>query len=174
MPSQARVPTIMAAMLISAYSIGASGLASVSKRVFDRVAGCLAGAPCALPLLLLAHGWLPALLLGTVLSVAAGRHIESGHHGDHYVGIQFRSPFWVTLLPDIYASATIGPRLARLAGILSGATFLEAGQWVRYLLAPQAPPAQLRLWCLVEATTRSSDLVQTDVPHSTRAQSAPA
>ena len=138
-PAQGAV-TIMAAMLIPADSIGASGLAPVSKRVFHRVAGCVAGAGCALPLLLLAHGWPPALLLGTVLGVAAGRHIESGHHGFRYVGTQFTLAVLVTLVPDDYASATIGPGLARLTGILSGAAFLEAVLWVRYLLTPAAPP----------------------------------
>ena len=142
-PAQGAV-TIMAAMLIPANSIGASGLAPVSTRVFHRVAGCLAGAACALPLLLLAQGWPPALLLGTVMGVVIGRQIEGGHHGYHYVGTQFTLAVLVTLVPDDYASASIGPGLARLMGILSGAAFLEAVLCVRYFLARRwiASPAR--------------------------------
>jgi uncharacterized membrane protein YccC len=123
--------TIMAVMLVPVSSIGASGFAPVSRRVLLRVAGCAAGAAMAAAFLFLAHGapLAPAtatvLVAGTVLGVAVGRHIENGQGSLAYGGTQFVLAILVTLVPDSYAQAHIGPALERLVGILAGILLLE-------------------------------------------------
>ena len=117
--------SIMAVMLVPVSSLAASGLMSVSRKLMQRVAGCLAGAALAALVLLLAHGSTATLLLGTAAGVMIGRHIENGSHAHIYVGTQFTLAILVTLVPDSYAAAAIAPALDRLYGILVGMALLE-------------------------------------------------
>jgi uncharacterized membrane protein YccC len=123
--------TIMAVMLVPVTSLGASGFAPVSRRILLRVAGCVAGAGLAAAFLFLAHAAPVAsataavLIAGTVLGVALGRHIENGQTSLAYGGTQFVLAILVTLVPDSYADAHIGPALERLGGILVGILVLE-------------------------------------------------
>jgi uncharacterized membrane protein YccC len=134
--------TIMAVMLIPVAGIGASGLAPVTRRILLRVAGCAAGAAMAAAFLFLAHSppLAPAtalvLLAGTVLGVAIGRHIENGQTALAYGGTQFVLAILVTLVPDSYAQAHLGPALERLLGIFAGILLLQPVLLAWHLLAP--------------------------------------
>lgn len=116
---------IMAVMLVPADSIGASGLMPVSRRLVQRFLGCLAGAALAALFLFVAHGSAPLLILGTVIGVVIGKHLENGDHAHRYVGTQFALAILIVLVPDSYADAEIGPALMRLAGVLIGFAVLE-------------------------------------------------
>jgi uncharacterized membrane protein YccC len=134
--------TIMAVMLVPAHGIGASGLLPVSRRILLRVAGCAAGAAMAAAFLLAAHGSpfagaaAPVLIAGTILGVAVGRHIENGQTSIAYAGTQFVLAILVTLVPDSYADAEIGPAVQRLVGILAGMLLLEPVLAGWHLVAP--------------------------------------
>jgi uncharacterized membrane protein YccC len=117
--------TIMAVMLVPVSSIGASGVVPVSRRLAQRVAGCLAGSALAALLLFIAQGSAAVLIAGTCLGVAIGRHIENGKGSIAYVGTQFTLAILVTLVPDSYADAAIQPAQERLVGILLGMALLE-------------------------------------------------
>lgn len=135
--------TIMAVMLMPLAGIGASGFRPVSRRLVHRVLGCLAGAGMAALFLFLAHGSAPVLIAGTCLGVAIGRLIENGRSAITYVGTQFVLAILVTLVPDSYANAEIGPALDRLRGILVGMAILEPVLIAWHLIAPRmrsAPP----------------------------------
>jgi uncharacterized membrane protein YccC len=125
--SQAAV-TIMALMLIPISGIGKSGLLPVGRRIVLRAAGCISGAALAAAFLLLAHvsmhAVVPVLIAGTVLGVVLGRHIENGKSPIAYAGTQFTLAILVTLVPDSYAHAEIGPGLARLTGVSVGIVLL--------------------------------------------------
>ena len=116
--------TIMAVMLMPVSGIGASGLIPVSRRIVLRVAGCACGAALAAAFLFLAHalaqGTAAVLIAGTMLGVVLGRHIENGQNSITYAGTQFTLAILVTLVPDSYARAEIGPPIARLTGIVIG------------------------------------------------------
>jgi len=127
---------IMAVMLVPVSSIGASGFVPVSRRLLNRVAGCAAGGVLAALFLFLGHGSTPILLLGTVLGVAAGRHLENGKGTLAYAGTQFVLAVLVTLVPDDYTQAHIGPALDRLAGTLLGMALLEPVLLVWHVVAP--------------------------------------
>jgi uncharacterized membrane protein YccC len=129
---------IMAVMLVPVSSIGASGFVPVSRRLFNRVAGCCAGGVLAALFLFLGHGSAPVLVLGTILGVAAGRHLENGKGTLAYAGTQFVLAVLVTLVPDDYARAHIGPALDRLAGTLIGMALLEPVLLLWHLIAPGA------------------------------------
>jgi uncharacterized membrane protein YccC len=134
--------TIMAVMLISPTGIGTSALIPVSRKIVLRVGGCACGAALAAAFLLLAHAFLllahaflllahtaghatvPVLLVGTIVGVVLGRHIENGQHGIAYAGTQFTLAMLVTLVPDTYVHAAIEPGIARLIGILVGILLL--------------------------------------------------
>src|SRR6202000_1782478 len=103
--------SIMAVMLVPVSSLGVSGLLPVSRKLMQRIAGCLAGAVLAACVLFISHGQLVALVLGTVAGVFVGRHIENGDHPHVYVGTQFTLAILVTLVPDSYAGADIAPAL---------------------------------------------------------------
>jgi len=137
-PAQGAV-SIMATMLIPASSLGTSGLLPVSRKLGQRVAGCLAGGALAAGALFLADGWPAGLLLATALGVGAGRHLENSGHAHAYVGTQFTLAVLVTLVPDSYAHAAIHPALARLGGILVGVGLLEPVLIAWHLLAPGGP-----------------------------------
>lgn len=130
--------TIMAVMLMPLAGIGASGFRPASRRLMHRVLGCLAGATMAALFLFLAHGSAPVLIAGTCLGVAIGRHIENGRWPITYVGTQFVLAILVTLVPDSYANAEIGPALDRLGGILIGMAILEPVLIAWHLIAPWA------------------------------------
>jgi len=66
-----------------------------------------------------------ALLLGTALGVALGRHLENGNHGRGYVGTQFTLAVLVVLVPDSWDGAHIAPGYDRLLGVLVGMAVLE-------------------------------------------------
>jgi len=127
---------IMAVMLVPVSSIGASGFVPVSRRLLNRVAGCCAGGLLAAIVLFLGHGSAPILVLGTILGVAAGRHLENGKGSLAYAGTQFVLAILVTLVPDDYAKAHIGPALDRLAGTLIGMALLEPVLLAWHLIAP--------------------------------------
>jgi uncharacterized membrane protein YccC len=128
--------TIMAVMLVPVAGIGASGFVPVSWRLFYRFVGGIAGAGFAAAFLFAAHGSAPVLILGTMIGVALGRHVENGDHDYRYAGTQFTLAVLVTLVPDSYASAAITPALERLAGTLVGMAVIEPVLLVWHLLAP--------------------------------------
>jgi len=127
---------IMAVMIVPVSSIGSSGFVAVSRRLINRVAGCFAGGLLAALFLFLGHDAWPILLLGTILGVAAGRHLENGKGTLAYAGTQFVLAVLVTLVPDDYSRAHIGPALDRLAGTLIGMALLEPVLLGWHLLAP--------------------------------------
>lgn len=120
--------SIMALMLIPLSGIGKSGLVPVSRRILLRVAGCVCGAALAALFLFLAHisaqAVAPVLIVGTMLGVILGRHIENGKSVIAYGGTQFTLAILVTLVPDGYVHAEIDPGVARLTGILVGILLL--------------------------------------------------
>jgi len=127
---------IVAVMIVPVSSIGASGFVPVSLRLLNRVAGCFAGGLLAALFLFLGHGSALVLISGTILGVAAGRHLENGKGSLSYAGTQFVLAVLVTLVPDHYATAHIGPALDRLAGTLIGMALLEPVLLVWHLIAP--------------------------------------
>lgn len=127
---------IMAVMLVPVSSIGASGFLPVSRRLLNRVAGCAAGGLLAAAFLFLGRGFAPVLILGTVVGVAAGRHLENGKGTLAYAGTQFVLAVLVTLVPDDYALAHMGPALDRLTGTLIGVALLEPVLLLWHLIAP--------------------------------------
>ncbi|UAK26423.1 FUSC family protein [Sphingomonas nostoxanthinifaciens] len=133
--------TIMAAMLVPVTTLGATGFVPVSRRLIQRVAGCIAGAVLAAAMLLLAHGSVPLLVAGTCLGVVIGRHIENGASRIAYVGTQFVLAVLVVLVPDDYGAIEIGPALARLTGILIGMAVLEPVLLAWHLLGRRADAA---------------------------------
>jgi uncharacterized membrane protein YccC len=132
--------TVMAVMLVPVSSIGASGLMPVSRRLVQRVAGCLAGSALAALFLFAAHGAAVVLIAGTCLGVALGRHIENGRGAIAYAGTQFTLAILVTLVPDSYADAAIRPGLERLVGILIGMAVLEPVLIAWRFVAPLREP----------------------------------
>jgi uncharacterized membrane protein YccC len=133
--------SIMAVMLVPLSSLGTSGLKPVSRKLLQRVAGCLAGSALAGFVLLAAHGNAGVLIAGTALGVLIGRHIENGRHGITYVGTQFTLAILVTLVPDRYGDAAIAPAIERLTGILVGLALLEPVLLAWHVLAGGARPA---------------------------------
>ncbi len=127
---------VMAVMLVPVGSIGPSGLAPVSRKLLQRVAGCLAGSALAGAFLFAAHGSPVLLLAGTVTGVLLGRHIETGGHTVTYVGTQFTLAVLVTLVPDSYAGIEITPAMERLVGTLVGLALLEPVLIAWHLVAP--------------------------------------
>jgi uncharacterized membrane protein YccC len=117
--------SIMAVMMVPISSLGVSGLGPVSRKVTERIVGCLAGAAPAALILFIAQGDPVVMILGTAAGVLIGRHIENGEHSHVYVGTQFTLAILVTLVPDHYTSAAIAPSLDRLFGILIGTALIE-------------------------------------------------
>jgi uncharacterized membrane protein YccC len=131
----------MAVMLLPLSSLNASGLLSVSHRLVQRVAGCLAGSALAALILFAAQGNAPILVAGTAIGVVLGRHIENGRGAISYAGTQFTLAILVTLVPDSYAHAAIAPAVERLTGILIGMALLEPVLFIWHWLAPGTPEA---------------------------------
>jgi uncharacterized membrane protein YccC len=136
---------ILAVMLVPVSSIGASGFGPVSRRLVNRIIGCLAGAGLAAVFLLLGQGQAAVLIAGTVIGVAAGRHLENGQGGLAYAGTQFVLAVLVTLVPDSYADARLDPALDRLAGTLIGMVLLEPVLIAWHLIAPGDRTAATRV-----------------------------
>lgn len=130
--------TVLATMLLPLTSIGASGFAQVSRRLLNRVIGCLAGALLAAIVLFAAHGSPTVLLIGTLGGVILDRHFENGGTTIAYLGTQFVLAVLVTLVPDHYDQAAIGPAIERLTGILVGIAILEPMLLVWHLFAPKS------------------------------------
>ena len=134
--------TIMAVMLVPVSGIGASGLVPVSRRILLRAAGCSAGAAMAAAFLFAAHSpplaaaAAPVLVAGAVLGVAIGRHIENSLTSIAYGGTQFVLAILVTLAPDSYAAAGLGPALERLGGVVVGILLLEPVLLAWHVVAP--------------------------------------
>jgi uncharacterized membrane protein YccC len=143
--------TIMAVMIVPVAGLGASGLVPVSRRLFDRAIGCLAGGTLAAAILFMAQGQAAVLITGTCLGIVIGRHIENGALRTTYLGLQFTLAILVALVPDSYADAQIGPALARLSSILIGMALLEPVLLAWHLIAPERQRA------VAVTTDRSSE-----------------
>lgn len=128
--------TIMAVMIVPVSSLGVGGLALVTQRVLHRAAGCLVGGALAALVLFVAQGAAPVLIAATAVGVMLGRHIENGRGPVAYAGTQFTLAILVTLVPDSYAHAAIGPGLDRLIGILVGSALMEPVLVAWHLIAP--------------------------------------
>lgn len=128
--------SIMAVMMVPVSSLGASGLVPVSRRLMERIVGCLVGAAVAACILFIAHDSPVVMMLGTAIGVLVGRHIENGNHSHIYVGTQFTLAILVTLVPDNYANVAISPSLDRLFGILVGMALLEPVLVAWHLIEP--------------------------------------
>lgn len=131
--------TIMAVMLVPLPALADSGFDAVTRRIAQRLVGCLAGAALAGGVLLVAGAHLPLLLVGVAIGVAIGRHLENGAWTHRYVGTQFVLALLVVLVPDLGAAGTIAPALARLSGIVVGLALLEPVLLGWHLLAPARP-----------------------------------
>lgn len=132
--------SIMAVMLVPVSSLSASGLMPVSRRLMERIIGCLVGAAVAAWILFIAHNSPAVLMVGTAVGVLVGRHIENGNHSYVYVGTQFTLAILVTLVPDNYANAAISPSFDRLIGILLGMALLEPVLVAWHLIEPSTRP----------------------------------
>lgn len=121
--------TIMAVMIVPVSGIGASGFVPVSRKLFHRAIGCIAGGALALVVLLAAQrtGGLATavLVIGTCIGIVIGRHIENGLPRVTYIGLQFTLAILVVLVPDSYAAARIGPAIERLISVFVGMALLE-------------------------------------------------
>ncbi|MBR0875006.1 FUSC family protein [Bradyrhizobium tropiciagri] len=134
--------TILAVMLVPVASVGRSGLVPVSRRLLYRTLGCVAG--CLFAALVLfassSHASVVILILGTLVGVIVGRHIENGGTAIAYAGTQFVLVVLVALVPDSYAQMRIDPALERLSGILMGLVVLEPVLLAWHLVAPSREP----------------------------------
>lgn len=128
--------TIVAVMIVPVAGLGSSGFVPVTRRLFHRALGCLAGGGFALAVLLLAQGSAPILIAGTAIGIVIGRHIENGLPTVTYLGLQFTLAVLVVLVPDSYADAAIGPALQRLVSIGVGMAVLEPVLLAWHLAAP--------------------------------------
>lgn len=139
LPGLAQAPvTIMAVMLVPVAAIGPSGLAPVSRRIGQRLAGCLGGAALAGAVLLVARGNPALLIAGTIAGVVIGRAIETGEHARRYVGTQFVLAVLVVLVPDTYTNVQMEPGWHRLLGILTGMAVLEPVLLAWHWISPRA------------------------------------
>jgi hypothetical protein len=115
----------MAVMMVPVSRLGAGGLMPVSRRMLLRVVGCALGAALAAGFLLIGRGSAAILILGSLLGVMLGRHIENGASPIAYSGTQFTLAMLVALVPDSYINPDPDAGLARLAGIVIGIAMLE-------------------------------------------------
>lgn len=129
--------TIMAVMIVPVAALGKSGLVPVNRRLLHRTIGCFGGGMLAAAFLFLAQGSPIILIIGTCIGVIVGRHIENAGGTTTYVGLQFTLAILVTLVPDNYADAEIGPALLRLLSIFIGMALLEPVLLAWHFLAPR-------------------------------------
>lgn len=127
--------TIVATMIVPLSSLGASNFTEVSRRLVQRVMGCVAGAILAAVVLFAADGSPLILILGTLNGVIVGRHLENGGTRAAYVGTQFVLAILVTLVPDNYDQAIMAPAIDRLTGIFVGILVLEPVLFAWHLFA---------------------------------------
>lgn len=127
--------TIMAVMIVPVAGLGASGLAPVSRRLWQRTLGCMGGGLLAAAVLLLAQGNVAVLIAGTCLGIVLGRHIENGSGAHTYLGLQFTLAVLVALVPDSYGAVEIGPAVERLISIVIGMALLVPVLLVWHLFA---------------------------------------
>jgi uncharacterized membrane protein YccC len=139
--------TIMAVMIVPVAGIGASGFVPVSRRLFHRAVGCIAGGGLALVVLLAAQrtaGLATAVLvIGTCIGIVIGRHIENGLPRVTYIGLQFTLAILVVLVPDSYADARIGPAIERLVSVFIGMALLEPVLLIWHVFAPGRKAARV-------------------------------
>jgi uncharacterized membrane protein YccC len=139
--------TIMAVMIVPVAGIGASGFVPVSRRLFHRAVGCIAGGGLALVVLLAAQrtaGLATAVLvIGTCICIVIGRRIENGLPRVTYIGLQFTLAILVVLVPDSYADARIGPAIERLISVFIGMALLEPVLLVWHVFAPGRKAARV-------------------------------
>lgn len=131
--------SVLAVMLVPVSALGDSGLAPVNRRLGQRVVGCCIGGLAAAVVLIVGHGWVPILIVGTVFGVALGRHLENSGRGYSYIGLQFTLAVLVVLVPDSYANAVLAPGLERLVGILFGLLLLEPILAMWHMMVPVQP-----------------------------------
>jgi uncharacterized membrane protein YccC len=129
--------TIMAVMIVPVTALGKSGLVPVNRRLLHRTIGCFGGGALAAACLFLAQGSPVILIIGTCIGIIVGRHIENAGGTTTYVGLQFTLAVLVTLVPDNYADAEIGPALLRLLSIFIGMALLEPVLLAWHFLAPR-------------------------------------
>jgi uncharacterized membrane protein YgaE (UPF0421/DUF939 family) len=122
--SQAAI-AIMALMLVPVNRLGSGVLTPVSRRIGLRILGCACGAAFAGLTLLVAHGSAIALIVGSLLGVMIGRHIENGASSISYGGTQLVLTVLVALVPDSYIPPNVHAGALRLAGTLIGIAVLE-------------------------------------------------
>jgi uncharacterized membrane protein YccC len=126
--------TIYMVMMMPAAAISNDVLSPLSRRMVNRLVGCLAGAALASAVLLLSHHSPLGITIGLCLGVIIGRHIENGATSMSYAGLQFTLTFLVVLVPDNYGSAAPEPGFDRLIGILFGLMLLEPAVLVGHLV----------------------------------------
>ena len=131
-PGQAAV-AIMAVMLVPVSRLGSTGFLPVGQRMVLRVLGCACGAVLAGMVLLIAQGSATILIIGSLLGVMVGRHIENGASPIAYGGTQFTLAVLVALVPDSYIAPDPDAGVARLAGTLIGIALLEPVLTVFYV-----------------------------------------
>ncbi len=101
--------TIMAVMIVPVAGIGQSGLIPVSRRLYQRAIGCIAGGAVSAAVILLAGGSLIVLVAGLSVGIVVGRHIENGDNKINYVGLQFSIAVLTALAPTITPTSTCRP-----------------------------------------------------------------
>lgn len=130
--------SIMAVMVVPLSDVGDNNLKPVTTRLIHRLIGCALGGAFALVWLLLAKGATSPLIAGTMTGVFIGRWIETGNPAYRYIGFQFAFAVLITLVPDNYAHAEIGPGIERLTGVVIGMLILEPILILSYLLRGKA------------------------------------
>ncbi|WP_232512396.1 FUSC family protein [Novosphingobium sp. PP1Y] len=129
--------TILVVMIVPVSGIGPSGFIPVTRRLFHRALGSLAGGALALGVLAIAHGSPPLLIAGTCLGIVLGRHLENGLPSVTYIGLQFTLTVLIVLIPDSYENVAIEPALMRLASAFIGMIVLEPVLLAWHLIAPR-------------------------------------
>ncbi|MCE7796781.1 FUSC family protein [Sphingobium sufflavum] len=135
--------TIMAVVLVPLNRNGDRRATPVRARIRHRFIGCIAGAIVSAPILVFAAGSPTILILGTVIGVVLGRHLENSDHPMRYAGMQFALAILVILVPDSYADAALEPGLERLLGIVIGMALLEPVMLTWNLFARRGGSAQV-------------------------------
>lgn len=130
---------VMAVMVLPITGIGHSGLMPVSRRILQRIIGCGVGALFAAAFLFAADGSPALLLIGTLIGVTLGRHLENGDPAHRYIGTQFTLAVLVTLVPDRYDAVGLEPALERLMAIFVGVGVLLPVLLIGHALGVRRP-----------------------------------
>lgn len=130
--------SIMAVMMVPIGGLGASGFWPVTRRIVLRIVGCACGAALGAAFLSVSHGSSTILLLGAIVGVMLGRHIENGTSSLTYAGTQFTLAVLVSLVPDSYSSPDLQAGWLRLLGIVIGIVLLEPVLLAWHLLVPRS------------------------------------